>query len=257
MTERHPSPEDWILFHYGELPERGAAETHLRICAECQGAYDRLKGVLLAVEGWEAPQRDAEYGREVWRRLAPRLHETRRPEERRPLGRAALTWRHWAAMSAMAASLVMAFVLGRASRGPERATTAQDAAAPRERILLVAVGDHLERSQMVLIELQNAEPNGGVDMRAERAWAQELVPANRLYRQAAAQAGENGLALVLDDLERTLLEIATSPDELASSDFEELRERIEARGILFKVKVLGSRVRQRERAAVRAGRVAS
>ena len=116
----------------------------------------------------------------------------------------------------------------------------------RERILLVAVGEHLERSQMVLIELKNATGNGSVDISAERDWAQELVPANRLYRQAAQRAGEPGVASVLDDLERVLVEIATSPDRLENTGLEELRQRIEAQGILFKVRVVGSQMRERE-----------
>ncbi|MFQ5694512.1 MAG: hypothetical protein ACE5HB_00830, partial [Terriglobia bacterium] len=53
---------------------------------------------------------------------------------------------------------------------------------------------------------------------------------------------------VLDDLERILLEIANSPETLSSPDFEELRRRIESKGILFKVRVIGSQVRERERA---------
>ena len=56
----------------------------------------------------------------------------------------------------------------------------------RERVLLVAVGDHLERSQMVLIELANAGAHTGVDISYEQKAAEDLLESNRLYRQTAA-----------------------------------------------------------------------
>jgi hypothetical protein len=116
----------------------------------------------------------------------------------------------------------------------------------RERILLVAVGDHLDRSQMVLVELMNADPAGRVDISDERRRARDLVEDNRLYRQTALTAGDPGVATVLDDLERVLLEIAHSPSTLSSSEFKEIRDRIEAQGLVFKIRVLGTRVREGE-----------
>jgi hypothetical protein len=111
----------------------------------------------------------------------------------------------------------------------------------------VAVGDHLDRSQMVLVELVNADGKGPVNISAEQRTARDLVGANRLYRETAARAGEVGVASVLDDLERVLIEIANSPSQLSSAQFEEIRHRIEARGILFKVRVIDSQVREREK----------
>jgi hypothetical protein len=120
----------------------------------------------------------------------------------------------------------------------------------RERILLVAVGDHLERSQMVLVELANTKPERTVDISAERQRAEDLVPANRLYRLTAERSGETGVANVLDELERTLIEIAHSPSRLSSLEFEDLRRRVEAQGILFKVRVVDSQVHAREKKAI-------
>jgi vacuolar-type H+-ATPase subunit E/Vma4 len=72
-----------------------------------------------------------------------------------------------------------------------------------------------------------------------------LVGANRLYRQTALNAGEAGMASVLDQLERVLVEVANSPSEVSSKQLESLRKRIESQGILFKVRVVGSDVRKR------------
>jgi hypothetical protein len=52
---------------------------------------------------------------------------------------------------------------------------------------------------------------------------------------------------VLEELERVLVEVAAGPDALAPQDVAELQRRIEARGLLFKVRVVGSQVRERER----------
>ena len=116
-------------------------------------------------------------------------------------------------------------------------------------MLLVAVVDHLERSQRALTELVNAEPAASMDISAEQGWVQDLVSANRLYRQTASEVGEMGVASLLDDLERVLVEIAHSPSMLSSDEFDQIRQRIESQGIIFKVRVLGSEVRERQQAA--------
>jgi hypothetical protein len=116
----------------------------------------------------------------------------------------------------------------------------------RERVLLVAVGDHLERSRMVLVELANAgaPAAGRLDISYEQKTAEDLLESNRLYRQTAATNGDVATAALLEELERVLLEIAHSPSEVSARQLEELRRQIEDRGILFKVKVFGSRVEQ-------------
>jgi hypothetical protein len=52
---------------------------------------------------------------------------------------------------------------------------------------------------------------------------------------------------VLDDLERVLLEAAHGASSSAEA-LESMSRRAEAEGVLFKIRVLGSRVRQREEA---------
>ena len=105
---------------------------------------------------------------------------------------------------------------------------------------------------MALLEIVNTEATGEVDISTEQEWVRDLVPENRLYRQTAQQAGEAGMASLLDDLERVLLEISHSPSTLSSDEFDEIRQRIESQGIIFKVHVLGSDVRERQLEAARA-----
>jgi hypothetical protein len=242
---RHLSEEELILHHYGESADAAAAESHLGGCADCREASLALRRILAAVSDGDAPpERAVDYGAQVWRKRGPQLGIA--PARARVLPFV----RRYAPLGAIAASVLMAFLLGRATRERELRVALQQPISPpaRERILLVAVGEHLERSQMVLIELQNSGGQGAVDFRTERQRAEELVPANRLYRQAALRAGEPGVASVLEDLERVLLEIAMSPDQLAQPGLDEIKRRIEAQGILFKVRVVGSQVREREQA---------
>ena len=98
-----------------------------------------------------------------------------------------------------------------------------------QRVLMVAVGDYLERSQMVLIELSNANPKGSLDISAEQERAGDLVTETRLYRQTAARTGDTQITGVLDELERVLVDITHAPSNMTPSQLQELRQRLEAR----------------------------
>src|SRR4029077_19444701 len=120
----------------------------------------------------------------------------------------------------------------------------------RERILVVAGGEHLGHSERMLVELSNAAPDGpgqkAVNISAEQHRAEDLLQENRLYRQTALEQGDAGLASVLDELERVLLDVAHSPKEVSAAQLETMQERIAAKGILFKVRVVGQELQQRE-----------
>jgi hypothetical protein len=117
----------------------------------------------------------------------------------------------------------------------------------RDRILLVAVGDHLEKSQMVLMELVNAPANGTEDISHEQQRAEDLLNSNRLYRMTAQEVGDRRLANVLDELERVLVEIAHEPSKVDSEELKDLQRRIEAQGVLFKVRVVGANIRDQKK----------
>ncbi|HYZ84876.1 MAG TPA: hypothetical protein VE621_10750, partial [Bryobacteraceae bacterium] len=146
------------------------------------------------------------------------------------------------AFVAIAAALVLAFLAGRHLPKDPEPSVATAPTQIRERVLLVALSDHLERSQMVLAEIMNAPDQKTVDIAGERIIAENLLDANRLYRQTATATGQTGVTSVLEDLERVLAEIAHSPDHLSSAEVDELRRRIESQGLLFKVRVVGSKL---------------
>jgi hypothetical protein len=240
----HLTEEELILHYYGEEGETLTAEQHLEGCGECRAVYASLQRVLNVVDSLPVPERDADYGARVWQRIERRIPARRR------LWTMPAPWRWAAAGAALATLLVGAFLAGRFY--PQARNSSQLAKAdPKagERVLMVAVGDYLERSQMVLIELVNANPKRSLDITAEQERAADLVSESRLYRQTAEHTGDTAVASVLDDLDRVLLEIAHAPARLAPGDLEKLRQRLEAEGILFKIRVLGSTVRNQEESA--------
>ena len=238
----HPSEEQLVLHYYGEAEAVGVAD-HLAACESCRDEYRSLQLVLNAVDGAAVPERPPEYGREIWRRIEAKAGRSRRW----PLAKI------WIWAPAMAALLAVAFLAGRfwprsGSSVPTAANSIAKAMPVRERVLLVAVGDHLERSQMILAEIENApDSKARLDIAGQRNTAEDLLQDNRLYRQTALRTGNAAMASVLDDLERVLAEIAHAPSDVSSRDLEDLRRRIESQGLLFKVRVIGAKVREKER----------
>jgi hypothetical protein len=241
----HLNEEQLILFYYGEEGDTLTAEQHLEECGECRALFGSLQRVLNVVDSLPLPERGAEYGQQVWRRIERRLPAgggSRIKTWLRPG-----PWR-WAAASLACAALMMAaFLAGRfLPQPPKPAQMAAVDSQAGERILMVAVGDYLERSQMVLIELANANPKAALDISAEQERAGDLVSETRLYRQTAAHTGDTAVSSVLEELERVLLDITHAPSQISPQELEKMRRRLEAEGILFKIRVLGSNVRNQE-----------
>ena len=239
----HPTEEEFILHYYSEAEDLVSVEQHLSECESCRTLYGTLERSLNGMDALAVPERGPGYEARVWARLAPCLPA--RPAFR--LFTPAWSWA--AAGAALAALLVLAFLAGRSyPRGRQPVQMAADS-PPAERVWLTAVGNHLERSQMVLTELANASTAGPLDISFEQERAADLLDANRLYRQSASDAGDAVVAGVLDELERILLEIEHAPSRISPAELDELRLRLRGEGILFKLRVLGSTVQNQEERA--------
>jgi hypothetical protein len=252
-VSRHYSEDDLILYYYEERPRSGDIQAHLDGCEQCAAAYRELSATLRMIETPQAPERGDQYGREVWQRIRHRL-----PEQDVPWWSAWFRADRLALAGAFAVLLLAAFVTGLWWSSGRQTAPVQPVAtnstsasgqpakddAARQRILLTTVADHLDRSDRVLTEIMNTQAGG--DISAEQGWAEDLVSASRLYRQDATDAGEHSVALVLDDLERSLLEIVHSPSMATAANLDQLRRRIDAASLLFKVRVLGDELRHRE-----------
>jgi hypothetical protein len=245
----HPSEQDLVLYFYGDAPKATLLERHLAECKECAAEFAQLRATLSAID-YPVPERAADYEAQLWSTLRPRLEESEAP--RRSIWAAVLQPRRWAIAGALALILLAAFLAGRYTRpektGPPQLANTQQPKAGSDRVLMVAVGDHLDRTEMILVELANTRPEGKVDISAERDFAQELVNDNRLYRQTAQRDKDPEIANVLDQIERVLIDIAHHPDSVSGTELEELQKRIESQGLLFKVRVIESKVKARSRA---------
>jgi hypothetical protein len=242
-TMNHLNEEQLVLYYYGEeAPGVDGVEQHLGECEACRETYHTLQRVLNSVDSLPVPELGAEYEERVWKGVERQL------PRRKSIAVRWLSWRPILAMAALVALLASAYVAGRSGRAPK--TNAVADAQVRERILLVAVGDHLERSRTVLVELANAgaPKDGQLDISYEQKAAEDLLESNRLYRQTAVSTGDTSTVDMLEELERTLLEIAHSPSSVSEKQLDGLRKQIEDRGILFKVKVFGTEVEQRQAA---------
>jgi len=256
-TTHHYTEEDLILHYYGE--RRGAGrdvERHLESCSPCRTAYQALAGTLALVTPADPPARGEQYGLEVWQRIRHQL------PERESAWWMAAGWFGRNQLATAAAALVLvagAFVAGRAwprqpapvpvsanlpnPANPGNPGNPANLENPGNRLLLSVVADHLDRSERMLTDIMNATSR---DISVEQAWADDLLNTSRLYRQDAEDAGEPLLANVLDDIERSLLEIVHSPSNISAAALEQLRRRIDAATLLFKVRVLSDELRRRE-----------
>ncbi len=243
---RHVTEEELIAYREGLASQRSVISQHLAACEQCRAELQRIEAVLAALDTLPAPDPGADYGQRVWQQIAPRL-----PEKRGRWWRVWLEPRPLAALGAVAALIVAAFVIGRLTKRVEPGVDAANVGQVRERVLVVAVGEHLGRSEMMLVELSNAEPIDPaqklVNISTEQRRAEDLLEENRLYRRTALQEGDAGLASVLDELERVLLDVAHSPEEVTPAQLEAIRQKIETRGILFKVRVVSNELQQRQK----------
>lgn len=247
----HLTDDELVLHYYGEMSDATEARAceHLESCPDCRLNLTRLQRVMLAIDAAPVPEPAATFEQEMWRRLQPGLASARRRSwlpawlrggEREGVRLGAVGW------AAAAAVLVLAaFAAGRLWQGPGVApqTTAAVQEPVRERVLLVDLGDHLDRSELALVEFVSG--GDARDVSAGRARAEDLVAANRLYRGTAEATGDRAVADVLDDLERVLIEIAGVSPETSSDDLDSVRRRIDMRGLLFKVRVMRTQLQER------------
>ena len=240
---RHVTEEELFQYREGDQKGREAVAAHLGECAECRGELARLEAVFAALDAIPVPDPGEDYGARVWRQIAPRL-----PEKGPRWWEAFFAPQRLAVALALTALVIVAFYLGRIS-GPGTPVETANVNQVRERVLVVAVGEHLGKSEMVLVELSNAQPASGqklINIAAAQRRAENLVEENRLYRQTALEGGDKAMVSTLDELERVLLDVANSPDAVTPAQFESIQKRIAEHGILLKVRVVRQELRTAE-----------
>src|SRR5687767_7477806 len=176
----HLSEDELILHYYGEAGRADEAriESHLSSCAECQFANQQLRRVMTLVDSAAPVEAPLGFERIAWARLEPALEQPKRGWFWIP---------QFALAGGVAALVLVAFLAGRFTGvEPAGVTTSSPVAevAPGS-VLRAEVGDHLDRTQMMLIELANATTDHADVLAGEQDRAVDLVAANRLIRQSA------------------------------------------------------------------------
>ncbi len=237
---KKPSEEELVAHLFGDSPSAGEIERALAEDRELRERFQALRRTLDALDELPVPEPGSGFEARVWRRLRPALAAPR------PWWRLELAgWGRAPALAAAALALVaVGFLLGRAPRGPlETAAPERSAfsAEARERLLFASIGTHLAGSERVLAQIANAPSDQPSTLTEQRDWAEALLAANRFYRRAAERSGDRDVVALLDELEPVLLEISHT-ERPAAQDLVAAQDRIDQQDLLFKVRVLGSRL---------------
>jgi hypothetical protein len=234
---KHLEEAELIEHYYEESANMGERERHLKACPVCARQYAELCRFLEAVATPTPPARSEDYIEQVWQSIGAFLPVYEKPKSiwnryYQPLG--------WAAACLLL--VAVGFVAGRRWEHKQASTVAV-AVDPqaRQRVVIVFLGNHLDRSERLLVQLNHADSNdlSALPLRSE---ARELLASNRLVRQSAMQAGDLNVEASLDRLERLLMELSNEPDSLTEADLNRLRQEMNTDGLLFDIRVLRSRV---------------
>jgi hypothetical protein len=238
----HLTDEQLVAHYFAEDANRVVTETHLRICSRCEQAYEEIVNTL-AVRAPEPPAVARDYGKQLWQSIKTPLRPYQAPKRQRPH----FTWPRLAFAGGSLLALILAF-WGGSQWQRSRAHSSQASISPqaKERVVLLILNDHLDRSERLLVELNHGgadfgDPDGSLQMEAR-----QLLPDNRLYRQTVSSGGDQILSGALDHLERVLLEVANSPDKLSSADIARIEREMNTDSLLFQIRVLRARTSRPE-----------
>jgi hypothetical protein len=235
---KHLTEEELIDHYYSESP--GAAARHLADCAECAGSYRALEADLRDVKDGDVPVRDAAYGQRVWESIADSLPDM---PDRRPFWMRPALWRGLVYAVGIAALVAAAFYAGRMSdhqKTPILANNQQPARAP-QRVVVVVLSDHLDRSERLLVELKHANASSSEMLTPLRDEARTLLPANRICEKQAEASEDPELENALASLDRVLAELANEPGGMNAAVLAHLQDEMKSEGLLFEVRVLRGR----------------
>ena len=235
----HISEERLIEMLY-EAPSVSEA-AHLEACETCRAEWSAYRRTVEAAQTWTAPERGPEFEAAIWQRISAALPGTKRSIVSRIPSRA------WGLAAAVAVAAIVGLLVhvaassGKRSLDPASEFYTQADSAASQRVLQLAVRDHLERTSRVLSELQNTEPNSSViDISEEQESIEDLIMANRLYRQTAEQQDDRRTAALLREMEPVLVELAHGPSQVSAAQLGTLQQEVGTTGILFKIRVFTS-----------------
>lgn len=235
---KHLTEEEVVALYYAEDESTAEADIHLKDCRQCGQAYEELSRLLSNLHAPAVPPRSSNYGAQIWQSIQGSV-QPYRPERKRALFR----WPQFAYAAACLLFLAGAFWAGRLwEHNHSNPRIAGGDQQTKERVVLFVLDNHLDRSERLLVQLNHAGSEGNTVGFPLQAEARQLLSDNQLYRLSASQANDPLLNAALDHLERVLLEVANSGDELSSRDIANIQHEMNTPGLLFQIRVLRARV---------------
>jgi hypothetical protein len=235
---------------YEELNSRQQKifEDHLSSCETCSAEYQQLSWTLKVMDHREIPVAQPEYWQNYWARLSERL-PAKMPRIFWP------DWRSWfppvalpgrpALIPLVAALLLVAtgIFIGRTTllRGPGPGVPVQ--ATVFDPSLIAEFNElassYLERTKMVLMGLNNFDPRmddpAALNVSRHRDLSQELLLQGRMLRNHQVTAADPRMQILIDEIERVLLQVANSSGEDPMWTVRMAQEGIDKNSILLRI----------------------
>lgn len=240
--------EDLILYALGELegPEREALERALREDAGLRAELDDLRRSLELVSAGAPGEPDPSYWRSFYSRLRPNLDRT--PLWRRILNafipdsgfRLAGAIGTIAIMFIVAGVVIWQFI---ADHEPADDTVRQSSVIIKrtQGYLQHIIGDHLERTRLLLQDLVNIRsdgPGAQLLLADTRERGELLLSDNRTYLLAAEREQDEKIQSLLNELDLVLVEIANMQPDSAEYRLPSLKRVIRSKNLLIKIEII-------------------
>jgi len=256
---KHLSEEQLVEHFYGEGSDQ--VGTHMASCDQCAWAFAELTDDLSELKSMRLPERDAAYGERVWQSIGPRL-EAYTVRKKRWLQ---VSWLKHRPLNtvlgqglgyAVACTLLLsaAFFAGRLWEQQKKqapialaAKHVQPPVMPQpQRVVVVVLGDHLDRSERLLVELKHADTDNEETIGPLRDEARTLLAANQTFRQKAREADDPELKTALKHLDDVLTKLTDQPGGLNAQSIQKLQNEMRSDQLLFEVRVLRARTSDRQ-----------
>lgn len=235
---------------YGDLAPRqqGRLEDHLAGCTDCSSRYAALRQTRAVVSHRELPTADDEALKGFWDRLEPWLvPPVAKPGWKKWLENFPVAG--WPARPAFAAAAAMLLVatgifIGRINLDSLGGDGHTVSAAVIDASLVAdfdaEFSAYLERTKLVLLGLENL-PSDEVesldDLSIHRHISQELLLQGRSLRGNVVMRSNQSLNLLIDDIERILLQLANSEDDDVDLTIQIIRAGMEQNALLFNITI--------------------
>jgi hypothetical protein len=239
------------LYHELNPRRQKLFDQHVASCEDCSAEFQQLSWTLKIMDRRETPVEQPDYWQNYWARLSERLPE-KTPSTFWP------DWRSWfppvalpgrpALIPLVAALLLVAtgIFIGRTTllRSPGSGAAVQATVFDPSLIadFRELASSYLERSKMVLLGLDNFDPRmddpAALNISHHRDISQELLRQGRRLRNHEVIAADPRLQILIEEIERVLLQVANGSTENPMWTVRMAQEGIDKNSILLRITLI-------------------